>query len=107
MTVDYDTGVDWDEVVRDYEGWELTVPEVCERHMLTREELYSFLRAEGVALRGHRRNPALPAKLDRAVHWYSASSVPVRKLCEVAGVRVMDLYGELRRRGVRLRGTYL
>jgi hypothetical protein len=121
--IDSESGVDWEEVVRDYVRWELTVLEIRRKHMLSSLELYKFLEANpevprrrrfrrgGAVRSGYRvgawdgRAKYLPDRsLDRVVYWYANSAVPVAVLERVMKVSHERLYWELRIRGVPLRG---
>jgi len=99
--IDYDAGVDWGEVVRDYLNWEMTVAEVQAKHGLSHAELYAFLRYKNVPLRG--RGHRVPPRLNEAMRLYLQSDVPVQELCRNLSVSTEALYHGLRRYGAPLR----
>ena len=116
--------VNWTDVLRDYEGTELTVVELCRKHQLRTHELYIYLgmrpdikrRSErgfavyparsGRQIRAFGRKPKLlPASwLDGAVQDY-IDGVKVRDILMTHRLSNLTLYKELALRGVPLRSS--
>ena len=108
--------VDWVEVVEDYQGYELTVPELCHKHLINRRDLSAFLtgrpdikrrtvqwrRGREKALYGIRLRTRPNPLFDDAVRDYE-EGVVVRDIILGRGIRSESLYIELAIRGTTMR----
>lgn len=87
-------GVDWDAVVEDYqEGYELTVPELCRKHLIKRTDLNEYLKRRPDI---KKREPGRGRTRTRALYGPVAKALPDPRFDAVVrayeeGMTVKDL----------------